>query len=112
MAFSFLSENMSTVTFLQSEGAPLHPVYARHPVRYMQHSSLIVGTRVLLPGMGAGSERGYQVLRLATELAPSTFALVGPDQVSPFWAVLFYFVLILFGIGQQVRTHENSCHLS
>lgn len=43
------------------------------------------------------------MLRLATELVPTTLALLGADQVSPFWAVLFYFVLILFGVAQQVR---------
>lgn len=42
------------------------------------------------------------MLRLATELVPTTLALLGADQVSPFWAVLFYFVLILFGVAQQV----------
>jgi solute carrier family 6 (neurotransmitter transporter) len=39
---------------------------------------------------------------LATELIPATFAVLGADQVSPFWAVLFYFILILFGIAQQL----------
>lgn len=43
-----------------------------------------------------------QALRLATELMPATFAIVGADQVSPFWAVLFYFILIMFGIAQQL----------
>lgn len=43
-----------------------------------------------------------KALRLATELIPATFAVLGADQVSPFWAVLFYFILILFGIAQQL----------
>lgn len=54
------------------------------------------------PGVDHTSESGYQALRLATELVPTTFALLGSDQVSPFWAVLFYFILILFGISQQL----------
>lgn len=33
---------------------------------------------------------------------PATLALLGPTQISPFWAVLFYFILILFGIAQQL----------
>lgn len=33
---------------------------------------------------------------------PATFAVVGSDRLSPFWAVLFYFVIILFGIAQQL----------
>lgn len=43
-----------------------------------------------------------QVLRFATELIPATFAVLGTDLVSPFWAVLFYFTLIMFGIAQQL----------
>lgn len=42
------------------------------------------------------------MLRFATELVPATFAVMGPDQISPFWAVLFYFTLIMFGIAQQL----------
>ncbi|XP_049954708.1 sodium-dependent transporter bedraggled [Schistocerca serialis cubense] len=95
-------EQLRTVTFLQAEGAPPHPIFARTPVRYMSHSIFILGSRVLLPGMDSARESGYQVLRLATELAPATFALMGSERVSPFWAVLFYFVLITFGIAQQL----------
>ncbi|XP_047103394.1 sodium-dependent transporter bedraggled [Schistocerca piceifrons] len=95
-------EQLGTVTFLQAEGAPPHPIFARTPVRYMSHSIFILGSRVLLPGMDSARESGYQVLRLATELAPATFALMGSERVSPFWAVLFYFVLITFGIAQQL----------
>ena len=42
------------------------------------------------------------MLRFATELIPATFAILGAEQISPFWAVIFYFVLILFGIAQQL----------
>jgi len=62
-----------------------------------------MGERVARPNMSPVHDSGFQALRLATELMPSTLALLGADQVSPFWAVLFYFVLILFGIAQQVR---------
>lgn len=74
------------------------------PVRWMQHSSLLLGERTMktsVPGMP--QESGYQAMRLATELFPATFALVGAKTISPFWSVLFYFVMIMFGIGQQVR---------
>lgn len=70
----------------------------------MSHASFLVGQRVIRPGADMSIESGYQVLRLATELVPSTLALLGTEQVSPFWAVLFYFILILFGIAQQVDT--------
>lgn len=53
-----------------------------------------------VPGMP--QESGYQAMRLATELFPATFAMIGAKNISPFWSVLFYFVLIMFGIGQQV----------
>lgn len=78
---------------------PLPPNIATTPVRYMLHSSLILGDRIIRPGVG---ESGYQPLRFATELIPATFTIIGPDQLSPFWAVLFYFIMILFGIGQQL----------
>jgi len=70
----------------------------------MSHASFLLGQRVIRPGADTSVESGYQVLRLATELVPSTLALLGTEQVSPFWAVLFYFILILFGIAQQVHT--------
>lgn len=90
------------------------------PVRYMTHQSFIVGERVFRPGVDITSESGYQVsyyrmfffwkvknakfqaLRLATELIPTTFAMMGSEDLSPFWVVLFYFNLILFGIAQQL----------
>lgn len=75
----------------------------------MNHASFLAGQRVTRPGVDLSEESGYQVLRLATELVPATLAILGSEQVSPFWAVLFYFILILFGIAQQVsdRTHPS-----
>jgi len=73
------------------------------PIRWMQHSSLFLGERTMknnVPGMP--QESGYQAMRLATELFPATFAMIGAKNISPFWSVLFYFVFIMFGIGQQV----------
>lgn len=81
---------------------PLPPSLASVPVRYMFHNSFICGDRVTRPGMDLSTESGYQVLRFATELVPATFALLGSDNISPFWAILFYFILILFGIAQQL----------
>lgn len=95
-------EKISTYTFLRPMNDPLPPNLANTPVRYMTHNSFILGERVLKPGSDISIESGYQALRLATELVPATFAVVGPDQVSPFWAVLFYFILIMFGIAQQL----------
>jgi len=73
------------------------------PVRWMQHSSLLLGERTMKNNVpGTPQESGYQAMRLATELFPATFAMIGAKNISPFWSVLFYFVLIMFGIGQQV----------
>ncbi|GJQ74572.1 hypothetical protein Trydic_g21433 [Trypoxylus dichotomus] len=94
-------EKMSTYTFMRNVKDPLPPSLASTPVRYMVHNSYILGEKVVRPGMDCTSESGYQVLRLATELVPATFALLG-SEISPFWAVLFYFILILFGIAQQL----------
>ena len=41
-----------------------------------------------------------QVHRLATELVPAYFAILGPKNISPFWCVLFYLTMIMLGIGQ------------
>ncbi|KAK3926921.1 Sodium- and chloride-dependent glycine transporter 2 [Frankliniella fusca] len=98
-------ERMSTYPFLQSgllERYQVPLAYQATPVRWMPHASYVMGERVQKPGSLAAQESGYQVLRLATELVPTVLALLGADQVSPFWAVLFYFVLILFGIAQQL----------
>ncbi|KAK9736610.1 Sodium:neurotransmitter symporter family [Popillia japonica] len=95
-------EKLSTYTFMRSIKDPLPPNLATTPVRYMVHNSYILGEKVVRPGMDHTSESGYQVLRLATELVPATFALLGSERISPFWAVLFYFILILFGIAQQL----------
>ena len=99
---------MSTYQFLQQSDRYQIPLtYVNTPVRWMPHASFVMGERVQRPGSNTAQDSGYQVLRLATELVPSTLALLGADQVSPFWAVLFYFVLILFGIAQQVTAEQQ-----
>ncbi|XP_060523939.1 sodium-dependent transporter bedraggled isoform X2 [Cylas formicarius] len=95
-------EHMSSSVFLRSARDPLPPSLANTPVRYMIHNSFILGERVIRPGVDYSTESGYQALRLATELLPATFAVMGAEQVSPFWAVLFYFILIMFGVSQQL----------
>ncbi|XP_078049050.1 sodium-dependent transporter bedraggled [Augochlora pura] len=94
-------ERISSYVFLRPTNQPAPPGYSSTPERFMAHASFIVGERVSRPGADF-SESGYQALRLSTELVPAMLALLGTEQVSPFWAVLFYFVLILFGIAQQL----------
>ncbi|KAL0120689.1 hypothetical protein PUN28_008393 [Cardiocondyla obscurior] len=95
-------ERISGYTFMRLASQPAPSGYSSTPERFMSHASFLLGQRVIRPGADTSIESGYQVLRLATELVPSTLALLGTEQVSPFWAVLFYFILILFGIAQQL----------
>lgn len=93
---------MTVYGFMRPYNQPAPAAYASTPERFMAHASFLVGQRVTRPGAELNFESGYQALRLATELVPATLAVLGTEQVSPFWAVLFYFILILFGIAQQV----------
>jgi hypothetical protein len=96
------SERMSSYIFLFKQNSSQARKHLT-PVRWMQHSSLFLGERTMKNNMaGMPQESGYQAMRLATELFPATFAMIGAKNISPFWSVLFYFVLIMFGIGQQV----------
>ncbi|XP_043588286.1 sodium-dependent transporter bedraggled isoform X2 [Bombus pyrosoma] len=95
-------ERISSYMFMRPVNQPAPPGYSSTPERFMAHASFIVGERVTRPGADFSAESGYQALRFSTELVPATLALLGTEQVSPFWAVLFYFILILFGIAQQL----------
>ncbi|XP_026667415.1 uncharacterized protein LOC108622610 isoform X4 [Ceratina calcarata] len=95
-------ERISSYMFMRPMTQPAPPGFSSTPERFMAHASFIVGERVTRPGVDFSVESGYQVLRFSTELVPATLALLGTEQVSPFWAVLFYFILILFGIAQQL----------
>ena len=72
---------------------------AAPPSEY-DHVPSLAGVRITPPGADPVSQSGYQVHRLATELVPSYFAILGPKNISPFWSVLFYLTLIMLGIGQ------------
>lgn len=105
------TERISGYTFLRLANKPAPSGYSSTPERFMSHASFLLGQRVMRPGANTSIESGYQVLRLATELVPATLALLGTEQVSPFWAVLFYFILILFGIAQQVHIVSHNFSL-
>ena len=68
------------------------------------HNNLVMGVAVRRPDSDnwPGDRSGYSPLRLATELFPTLASVIGPMEFSPFWAVLFYFSLVAFGIGQQL----------
>ncbi|XP_044591608.1 sodium-dependent transporter bedraggled [Cotesia glomerata] len=95
-------EKISSYVFMRPINQAPPPGYGNTPERFMSHASFLLGQRTIKPGADLTAESGYQSLRLSTELVPATLALLGAEQVSPFWAVLFYFILILFGIAQQL----------
>lgn len=69
-------------------------------LKWTKYSPLLLGERALLPEANVNRESGYQVLRLATELVPSIFAILGPEKLSPLWAILFYSSMFLIGMAQ------------
>ena len=93
---------MPAYIFMRPSNQPIPTSYTSTPERFMSHASFLIGQRTTRPTAETTYESGYQTLRLATELVPATLAVIGTEQISPFWAVLFYFILILFGIAQQV----------
>lgn len=52
------------------------------------------------PGINPSLQSGYQVLRLVTELFPSTLAVATQDVLMPFWSFLGFSTFFLFGIAQ------------
>lgn len=72
------------------------------------HNNLVMGIAVREGDESPGDRSGYHPMRLATELFPALVAVIGPGEFSPFWAVLFYFSLVAFGIAQQVRFQSKS----
>ncbi|BET01002.1 transporter [Nesidiocoris tenuis] len=94
-------EKASTYGFLQPvRWSPLGT--NGQPVKWMTHNLYLAGDRIVKPGTNTRQQSGYQALRFATELMPATLAVLGAEQLSPFWSVLFYFIFILFGIAQQL----------
>ena len=80
-----------------------------HQTRYEEfHNNLVMGLAVRRGDDGPGDRSGYQPIRMATELFPALVAVIGATELSPFWAVLFYFSLVAFGIAQQVRINPSN----
>lgn len=74
-------ERISTFTFMRPSSDPLPPALASVPPRFLSRTSMVVGERAARPGIQDPRFSGYQAVRLATELLPASFALLGPDQV-------------------------------
>ena len=68
----------------------------------IEHISFLSGVRILRSDRPPYKYSGYQVMRMATELVPAVSALISPRMFSPFWVVIFYFTMIVFGLAQQM----------
>ena len=73
-----------------------------HGFNNKEHISFLAGIRVIREDRHPDKFSGYQVMRLATELVPALSAILGPRLFSPFWVVIFYFSMIVFGLAQQM----------
>ena len=67
-----------------------------------EHISFLAGIRIIRNDRLPYKYSGYQVMRLATELVPAVSAIITPRLFSPFWVVIFYFTMIVFGLAQQM----------
>lgn len=95
-------ETVKSSQFLWPKTEPLPGNSASTPLRYMGHYGSIVGVTVWRTGNAARIYSGWQPLQLATQLVPATLAVLPANLLSPAWAVIFYFIIIMFGVAQQI----------
>lgn len=99
----FIVEKMATYKFLRYVGQRPTRICNSIEENMISHASFLIGQRIIHSHNYLLNVSGYQVLRFSTELVPSTIALLPTEQITPFWTILFYLTLTLFGISQQVR---------
>ncbi|XP_026733698.1 sodium- and chloride-dependent glycine transporter 1 [Trichoplusia ni] len=95
-------ETLKSTQFLWPLSEPMPGNVVSTPVRYMGHYGSLVGVTVWRTGTAARALSGWQPLQLATQVVPATLAVLPANLLSPAWAVIFYFILIMFGIAQQL----------
>ncbi|CAK1555186.1 unnamed protein product [Leptosia nina] len=95
-------ETIKSSQFIWPTSEPLPGNAASAPVRYMGQYGSLVGVTVWRQGNLAKTFSGWQPLQLATEIVPATLAVLPANLMSPAWAVIFYFILIMFGLAQQL----------
>ncbi|KAL4716076.1 hypothetical protein ACJJTC_013853 [Scirpophaga incertulas] len=95
-------ETVKTSQFLWPTSEPMPGNLVSTPVRYMGHYSSWVGVTLWKNGNTARVVSGWQPLQLATQIVPATLAVLPANVLSPAWAVIFYFILIMFGVAQQL----------
>nr|XP_049703725.1 sodium-dependent transporter bedraggled isoform X3 [Helicoverpa armigera] len=95
-------ETVKSTQFLWPITEPMPGNVVSTPVRYMGHYGSLVGVTVWKTGNTARTLSGWQPLQLATQIVPATLAVLPANLLSPAWAVIFYFIIIMFGIAQQL----------
>ncbi|XP_048485628.1 sodium-dependent transporter bedraggled isoform X3 [Plutella xylostella] len=95
-------ENVKLSQFLFPTSDPAAGVTASAPVRYSLHYGSLIGVTQWKTGTLAQTVSGWQPLQLATQIVPATLAVLPANLLSPVWAVIFYFILISFGLAQQL----------
>ncbi|XP_023334005.1 uncharacterized protein LOC111705629 [Eurytemora carolleeae] len=98
-------ESYSSYRFMLPTPQQIDPLRPPSPSRPhpqdIDHVSYLTGVRILDTTQDSTQFSGYQVNRLATELIPVYFSIT-VGTISPVWAILFYFTLILLGISQSL----------
>ncbi|XP_045499364.1 sodium-dependent transporter bedraggled isoform X2 [Colias croceus] len=95
-------ETIKSSQFLWPTSEPMPGNTVSTPVRYMTQYGSLVGVSVWPTGNAAKTFSGWQPLQLATQIVPATLAVLPSNVLSPAWAVIFYFILIMFGLAQQL----------
>ncbi|XP_062563390.1 sodium-dependent transporter bedraggled-like [Armigeres subalbatus] len=93
-------ENIGTDIFLLPADQPLPPQHANMPTKWLIRYSMVLGESFKRPYANPHQESGYQVLRLVTELFPSTLAAATQEHIAPIWSLLGFLTLLMFGLGQ------------
>ncbi|EDS34501.1 sodium/chloride dependent transporter [Culex quinquefasciatus] len=93
-------ENIGTDIFLLPSDQPLPPQHATMPTKWLIRYSMVLGESFKRPYANPHQESGYQVLRLVTELLPSTLAAATQERIGPIWSLIGFLTLLLFGLGQ------------
>ncbi|XP_063696615.1 sodium-dependent transporter bedraggled [Culicoides brevitarsis] len=92
-------ENMGSYVFLMPTDRPLPSPLTSFPSKWLTRYSTVLGESFRKFGHSYPKESGYQVLRLVTELLPSTLA-ASKDSIPPVVSMLAYLTLLLFGLAQ------------
>lgn len=91
---------MGSYEFLLRTDRPLPTQLATTPSKWLSRYSTVLGESFRKFNVAYPKESGYQVLRLVTELLPSTLAATSHEVIPPVIAMIAYLTLFLFGLAQ------------